>query len=153
MNVNQRLDRIEQKLDRLLAARDIDPNPGVVIEAGERFAPGSGSIPTERPPVDEPGRSDDPAERAGIIERARSERAAASADARDLVVYATGLLCTSVCTSLEDDDEVERRVNRLNPTGIPSPWRIDSSPTFSDGTPNPCPCPDTAGHRHVLLSC
>ena len=39
------LDRIEQKLDRLLAERDIDPNPGVIIEAGERFAPGTGRIP------------------------------------------------------------------------------------------------------------
>lgn len=56
MNETQ-LDRIEAKLDRLLAARDIDPNPGVIIEAGERFAPGTGRI-QPIPTPDHPARYD-----------------------------------------------------------------------------------------------
>lgn len=48
------LDRIEQKLDRLLTARDIDPNPGTVTEEGRTFAPGSGPIAEYKPPPDQP---------------------------------------------------------------------------------------------------
>lgn len=48
MNPTQ-LDRIEQKLDLLLAARDIDPNPGTTTDEGDIFAPGSGPIAEYRP--------------------------------------------------------------------------------------------------------
>lgn len=49
MNVNQRLDRIEQKLDLLLAATNVEANPGTTTDEGRTFAPGSGPIAEYKP--------------------------------------------------------------------------------------------------------
>ena len=53
MNQSQ-LDRIEAKIDLLLAARDIDPNPGTTTDEGGIFAPGSGPIAEFKPLPDQP---------------------------------------------------------------------------------------------------
>ena len=67
--------------------------------------------------------------------------------------YALGLVCASVCTSLTNE-EAARRLNALHPTGISSGWEVAEDATFADGeTPNPAPCPDVEGHRHVLFEC
>lgn len=70
----------------------------------------------------------------------------------DFLVYAEGPVMSSACTSLNDEDAVER-MNARHPTGISSQWRIADEP-FKDGTPNGCKChdyPDT--HRHLLFNC
>lgn len=66
-------------------------------------------------------------------------------------VMATGLVYTSVCTTLSD----EKATNRLNleiPTGV-GRWAISDDPTFADGTPNPSPCATVEGARHILFNC
>ena len=70
----------------------------------------------------------------------------------DVEIYASGLCYLSVCTTLTDADEIERRVNSQQPSGIESHWRITGEP-FKTGDPNPSPCPDRQGHQHFLLSC
>lgn len=67
-------------------------------------------------------------------------------------VYAVGLVHASACTAL-GDDETAAAVNAGHPTGIDSAWRISPDPAFAGGEPNPSPCPDTPGRRHVLLVC
>ena len=48
MNETQ-LDRIEQKLDMLLAAINVEANPGTTTDQGHTFAPGSGHIAEYKP--------------------------------------------------------------------------------------------------------
>lgn len=70
----------------------------------------------------------------------------------EFFVYSTGLCYSSVCTSLSDEEAIER-LNEAWPTGIPSQWRIADEP-FRTGEANPCPCeqkPET--HRHILFNC
>jgi len=72
----------------------------------------------------------------------------------DFHIYAKGLVCMSVCTSLTDPKEIEERANKENPTGISSKWKISKDKKFVDGIPHPCPCdqnPKT--HKHYLLNC
>jgi len=67
------------------------------------------------------------------------------------VAYGVGLVHASVCTDLSDE-EATAALNREHPTGV-SPWSISTDKTFSGGEPNPCPCPDASGRRHILFSC
>lgn len=67
-------------------------------------------------------------------------------------VYAHGLVNCAVCTTL-DDDTATLRVNTSYPTGIAAQWHIDPDATFAGGEPNPHPCPDRPGARHVLFTC
>lgn len=66
-------------------------------------------------------------------------------------IYSVGLCFASVCTSASDDDATVL-LNKEFPTGISNGWSV-SSENFADGSPNPSPCPDTTGHRHVLFDC
>jgi len=70
-----------------------------------------------------------------------------------IVIIATGLVYTSVCTRLSDE-KAEKWLNRNQPTGISSKWSVSKDKTFGSGEPNPCKCqkwPET--HRHMLFSC
>lgn len=64
--------------------------------------------------------------------------------------YSVGVCYASVCTSI-DDDAATARLNLLRPTGV-GPWHIAAEP-FAGGEPNPFPCPDREGSRHVLFVC
>ena len=67
------------------------------------------------------------------------------------VIYSTGLVHSSVCSSLTQE-EVERRMSREF-TGITSHWRL-SPDNFSTGESNPCPCNENPKtHNHYLFSC
>lgn len=70
----------------------------------------------------------------------------------DFIAYAVGLVSMSVCTSLEDTKEIERRANAWHPTGISSRWEIADEP-FGTGEPNPCPCNIASDRKHYLLHC
>lgn len=72
---------------------------------------------------------------------------------RELTIYTQGLVATSVCTTIEDREEIEDRVNLATPTGISSRWKLSKDPTFADGKPNPCRCTIDAHRWHYLLSC
>lgn len=72
---------------------------------------------------------------------------------KEFEIYAEGLVCTSVCTSLSVE-EATVRLNQLRPSGIMSQWVKSEDKTFISGEPNPCPCnthPDT--HKHYLFNC
>ncbi len=72
---------------------------------------------------------------------------------KDLTIYSNGLCYCSVCTSMDDPKEIEAEVNRQNPTGLISRWKI-SKDLFNTGKKNPNVCnqnPET--HKHYLLSC
>lgn len=71
----------------------------------------------------------------------------------DVVVIATGLIFTSVCTGLDDTEQIEAAVNAEFPTGITSRWTLCRDKSFGDGTPHPAPCPDDDARWHYLLSC
>lgn len=78
---------------------------------------------------------------------------AAASDGRDFWVYAMGVVCTSICTSLTPEEATER-LNREHPTGVSSRWEVSEDKTFADGRPNPSPCPDHPDtHKHYLFSC
>lgn len=68
-------------------------------------------------------------------------------------IYADGLVHASVCTSLTDEQAIDR-INEEFPTGIPNQWEISPDEKFASGERNGCPCetlPDT--HRHLLFVC
>ncbi len=66
-------------------------------------------------------------------------------------VYSLGLVYSSVCTNLPKDKIAEHMAEH-EPTGIGSDWRI-ADENFASGEKNGCPCPDTKGNRHWLVSC
>jgi hypothetical protein len=71
----------------------------------------------------------------------------------DFKVYSVGICYASVCTSLQDVEEITRRLNEEIPTGV-SPWRPSKRRAFNDELSNPRPCdyyPET--HRHILFEC
>lgn len=70
----------------------------------------------------------------------------------DFRAYSVGFCCASVCTSLSDE-QATVRLNQEHPTGLASGWAVSTDEKFAGGQPNPCPCPDVAGHRHVLFNC
>lgn len=69
-------------------------------------------------------------------------------------VYATGLVCCSVCVPNHfTAEEIEDVVNQENPTGISSRWKVSTDPTFKEGKPNPCPCEKDPDRMHCLMNC
>ena len=69
-------------------------------------------------------------------------------------VYAMGLVMASCCApAAASREEVEQAVNRREPTGVASDWRIADDQTFKTGEPNPHPCEKDASRLHYLLSC
>lgn len=71
-----------------------------------------------------------------------------------VMVYSSGLVACSVCApSRLTIDEVEAAVNRVNPTGIESQWRVSSDPTFAGGGEQPGPCEQSSGNIHYLMEC
>lgn len=69
-------------------------------------------------------------------------------------IYSKGPVSMSVCASKElSKEEVEKRANEENPTGIESNWKTSEN-KFESGEDNPCLCntsPKT--HLHYLLNC
>ncbi len=72
---------------------------------------------------------------------------------KTLEVYQSGLCHCSICTDIENIEEIERKVNQENPTGLSHGWE-HSEEKFVNGFDNPCPCeqkPET--HKHYLMVC
>jgi hypothetical protein len=71
-------------------------------------------------------------------------------------VYLWGLTLVHVCAcapAAMPPDQVEAQVNTKTPTGIESPWQVDTEPV-GDGAPNPRPCnSDPDGRLHYLMVC
>ena len=68
------------------------------------------------------------------------------------VIYASGLVLASVCSSLPQD-EVEKRMKQVI-TGTRAGWCFAKGESFADGEPKPSPCnepPKT--HNHYLIQC
>ena len=72
------------------------------------------------------------------------------AAANYFVAYSVGICYASVCTDLSDEKATER-LNTEHPTGV-GPWMVSEDKTFRGGEPNPCPCPDGQGRRHILFN-
>lgn len=70
----------------------------------------------------------------------------------ELEIYAVGFVYCSICTNIKSKRRIEEIVNRINPTGISSTWKI-SKENFRTGQPNPCPCEQKKGFKHFLLEC
>ena len=70
----------------------------------------------------------------------------------DLYAGSCGLCYCSACTALPDRDAIEAEVNRVNPSGVSSPWKITDE-AFASGAPNPHPCEEDGGRNHYLLVC
>lgn len=71
----------------------------------------------------------------------------------EIIIYARGLVCCSVCCPLElSKEEIEKYVNSQNPTGIESKWTISQN-DFIDGSKNPHQCETTSKKLHYLLNC
>lgn len=66
-------------------------------------------------------------------------------------VYALGFVCTSVCSNLSIE-ETTIRLNRQEPTGISSNWKL-SKDNFKDGSLNPHPCERNPKCKHYLFNC
>lgn len=68
----------------------------------------------------------------------------------DFTVYAEGLFCASVCSSL-GQGETEARM-QAKECGTDKGWTPSADKSFASGQPNPCPCdrsPKT--HKHYLF--
>lgn len=72
---------------------------------------------------------------------------------KTFVVYAVGLVCISVCTDIQDRDEIERKANEVQPTGISSRWKISEEKKFRGGESMPCACEEDPSRMHWLLNC
>lgn len=68
------------------------------------------------------------------------------------IIYGVGLCYMSVCTD-DTDEEATRILNSEHPTGMDSYWKISENKTFKSGKPNPCPCEQEDGRRHILFDC
>jgi len=69
-------------------------------------------------------------------------------------VYSKGLVHCSVCVPKTLGDEaIAETVNKMNPTGIDSRWKVSADTTFADGSPNPNQCEHLPGNKHVLMVC
>lgn len=72
---------------------------------------------------------------------------------KEFSIYSVGFICMSLCTSIKDKVEIERRANEEHPTGVSSRWEI-SKDKFNTGEDNPCSCNDNPKtHKHYLLKC
>ena len=68
----------------------------------------------------------------------------------EFIIYASGFVYSSVCTSM-DDAAATARMNAISPSGTETPWEIAAEP-FRNGQANPHSCdtmPET--HRHILF--
>lgn len=67
-------------------------------------------------------------------------------------VYSEGTCYASVCTTITDPREVERKIRYEHPAGTEANWSWTGE-KFRTGQDNPSPCHDTADRFHYLLSC
>jgi len=68
-------------------------------------------------------------------------------------VYSWGLCHLSCCAPKTfTKADVERDVNRLHPTCIPSQWEVIED-KFNTGQPNPYQCEEIESRQHWLLTC
>jgi len=73
-------------------------------------------------------------------------------ETEDFTPYSVGLCYASVCTNIDDVEEIARRLNTSHPTGV-APW-VYHGKSFNSGEPNPCPCETLSStHKHYLFSC
>ncbi len=72
-----------------------------------------------------------------------------SANPPEFVVYSDGIVYQSVCSSLGDEETLQRMQGTVS--GTSNGWQFAKEP-FRNGEPNPCPCdqhPET--HKHYLF--
>lgn len=74
---------------------------------------------------------------------------------KDMLVYASGLACMSVCVPNDwTREQVAEVANRMRPNGLPTDWQVSEAPQFAGGEPNPCPCnADPDNRTHYLVEC
>jgi hypothetical protein len=72
---------------------------------------------------------------------------------KDVEIYASGACYCSVCTSLADINEIIKKVNKLNPTGLKLGWELSKEKTFRQGQSNPCQCEKHPNRKHYLFNC
>ena len=76
---------------------------------------------------------------------------------KELEVYSHGIVHLSVCTNIEDRDELVEYVNKDTPAGTPESelkWEISEEPTFKGGQPNPTICDEgREDFLHYLMVC
>lgn len=72
----------------------------------------------------------------------------------DIVIYSDGIVHCSVCApNAMTPEEVAQAVNKRNPTGISSTWKVSEEP-FAGGESNPAPCSHGSDARaHYLMEC
>lgn len=71
-----------------------------------------------------------------------------------VVVYTFGLCHCSVCVPKDmPRREVELATDIAHPTGLDHGWKIDPSPAFKGGEPNPCRCNKDESRLHYLMVC
>ena len=72
----------------------------------------------------------------------------------DVQVYTSGLVCCLACVPAGTPrEDIEREVNRANPTGLDRGWKLSSDEKFASGEPNPCACNSDTRRMHYLLEC
>ncbi len=80
------------------------------------------------------------------------EAAVRNAESDDFVIYASGIVYSSVCSSLGLEATLARM--QTIPTGLRSPWALSEDKAFRTGEPNPCPCENQPNTRmHYLFNC
>lgn len=73
----------------------------------------------------------------------------------EVEVYAPfGIVHCSVCVPKDmSKEDIELEVNRINPTGISSEWKISDNTHFNTGETNPCICNQNPEKMHYLMNC
>lgn len=73
---------------------------------------------------------------------------------RTVEIYSNGIIHCSVCApKTMPIQEVEAEVNRINPSGIQTHWRMSKDTHFSCGETHPCTCGDNSAKQHWLMEC
>lgn len=83
---------------------------------------------------------------------AQIKEAAGRAKTSELIPYAVGIFCCSVCAPADwSAERVEAETNRVLVCGTSSGWTVSTDEQFASGQPMPCACDKDAARKHWLL--
>jgi hypothetical protein len=68
---------------------------------------------------------------------------------KEFEVYLTGVRYCKVCTSLTNLEEITKRVNEENPTGVENKWEV-AKENLEESNPSPC-ISEPKNHKHYLF--
>lgn len=71
-----------------------------------------------------------------------------------IIIYSMGICSMSICVKKDLKKAfIEKEINKMSPSGVPTKWQISKDKTFRSGQTNPCQCKENDNRLHYLLNC